>query len=79
VPSTRVRRRGRGSYEMTAEEFVLGIVGRRRNPTTREINIEWKGAGRGHTADNTLVKLVRTGRLRRIPLEGQRGSSYVFS
>jgi len=71
------RRRGRGSYETTADEFVLGFVRGKRNPTTREINAHWKSGGRGHTADNTLVKLVKAGQLRRIPLEVGRGSRYM--
>src|SRR4051794_40243191 len=49
------RRRGRGSYETTAEELVLAFVKANRSPTTREINGHWKSEGRGHTADNTLV------------------------
>jgi|SRR5882724_3968923 len=78
-PPARRPKRGRGSYEVTADDFVLGIVSQNKNPTTREINATWKAVGRGHTADNTLVKLVKTGRLRRIPLEGARGSRYELA
>jgi hypothetical protein len=78
VPARRPKR-GRGSYEVTADNFVLGIVAQNKNPTTREINAKWKAVGRGHTADNTLVKLVKTSRLRRIPLEGERGSRYELA
>jgi hypothetical protein len=73
---TRKRRRGRGNYETTAEEFVLSFVKANRSPTTREINQHWKSEGRGHTADNTLVKLVKTKQLKRIPLKEGRGSTY---
>jgi hypothetical protein len=79
-PVSRPRpKRGRGSYDVTAEDFVLDIVAQDKNPTTREINAKWTAVGRGHTADNTLVKLVKTGRLRRIPLDGQRGSRYQLA
>lgn len=73
---TRKRRRGRGSYETTADDFILSFVKASGSPTTREINAHWKGAGRGHTADNTLVKLVKNKRLKRTSLEGERGCKY---
>ena len=75
TPSPR-RRRGRSGYKMTAEEMVLAFVKERRNPTGREINQHWKAAGRPWTADVTLGKLVKARKLRRIPLEGERGSRY---
>jgi hypothetical protein len=81
------RRRGRppkdqkqwmrkGTYETTAEEFILSFVKAKPGSTTREINQHWKSEGRGHTADNTLVKLVKNKQLKRIPLEEGRGSRY---
>ena len=71
------RRRGRGAFAMTAEEFVLGFVKANKSPTTAQINAAWKNEGRGHTADNTLSKLARERKLKRTPLgEGIRGSKY---
>jgi hypothetical protein len=72
------RRRGRRSFTTTAEEFVLGFVKSNRNPTTQEINAAWKQEGRGHTADNSLTKLVKERKLKRTPLgKGIRGSRFT--
>jgi hypothetical protein len=71
TPPTKKRRRGRGSFAVTADELVLAFVQAKRSPTTREINAHWKSEGRGHTADNTLVKLVKTKQLKRIPQKGR--------
>jgi len=70
------RGRGRGSYKMTAEELVLAFVRDQRNPTGREVNEHWRAAGRPWSADVTLGKLVKAKRLRRTPLDGERGSRY---
>jgi|SRR6185312_13757530 len=74
-----MRKRGRGNYAETADELVLDFVGKSQSPTTREINAYWKSKGRGHTADNTLVKLVKAKQLKRIHLDGQRGSKYTLA
>lgn len=71
-------KRGRGAYEVTADQFVLDFVKEQKNPTTREINAFWKSVGRGHNAGNTLVRLVKMRQLKRVPLEGERGSRYVL-
>lgn len=74
------RRRGRGAFATTAEEFVLSFIKSNRNPTSREINVAWKQEGRGHTADNTLTKLVKDRKLKRTPLgKGIRGSRYTLA
>jgi hypothetical protein len=74
------RRRGRRSFATTAEEFVLGFVKSNRNPTTQQINSAWKQEGRGHTADNTLTKLVKERKLKRTPLgKGIRGSRFAVA
>lgn len=71
------RRRGRGSYATTAEEFVLSFIRSNKNPTSRDINGAWKEEGRGHTAANTLGKLVKDKKLKRTPLGGGlKGSRY---
>ena len=72
------RRRGRGDYKETAEEMVLSFVRQHRNPTSREINAHWKSQGRPWSADVTVGKLVRDKKLKRTPLEGQRGSRYAL-
>jgi hypothetical protein len=69
-------RRGRSNYKQTAEEMVLSFVGQHKSPTGREINQHWKSQGRPWSADVTLGKLVREKKLKRSPLEGQRGSRY---
>jgi hypothetical protein len=73
------RRRGRGNYKITAEEFILDFVRQNKTPpTTREINAHWMSAGRGHTADNTLVRMVKARQLQRHRIEGERGSRYAL-
>jgi hypothetical protein len=61
---------------MTAEQLVMSFVRDHKNPTGREINQHWKVAGRTWTADVTLGKLVKARKLRRTPLNGERGSRY---
>src|SRR5579864_9767206 len=62
------RRRGRGSFQTTAEESILTFVKENRNPTTQEIKSHWKSEGRGGTADNALSKLFKERKLKRTPL-----------
>ena len=57
-------------------ESVLNFIRKQRNPTTREINQNWKAEGRGGTADNTLTLLTKNRQLKRSALEGERGSRY---
>lgn len=68
--------RGRSSFATTGEESVLSFVKQHKNPTGREIEAHWKGEGRGGSAANPLTKLVKEKKLRREPLEGERGSRY---
>ncbi|HEY8750302.1 MAG TPA: hypothetical protein VIM11_20125 [Tepidisphaeraceae bacterium] len=68
------RKRGRKTFAMTAEQFVVGFVKQNKKPVSREINAAWKAEGRGHTADNTLGKLVREKKLKRVPLVGNGGA-----
>jgi hypothetical protein len=71
------RRRGRrGSYQQTAQEFITSLFSSGKRLRTKQINEAWRSAGRGGTADNTLVKLVKGGQLSRKSVEGQRGSEY---
>jgi hypothetical protein len=71
------RRRGKGHFPMSAEASVLAFVKQRKNPMTAEINQHLKDEGRSTNADNALNKLVKAKKLKRTPLEGQRGSRYL--
>lgn len=70
------RRRGRGSYSQTADEFVLGLVGS-KPLTTKAINDAWSAAGRKGKADNTLTKLTKAGQIKRKNIKGASGSEYT--
>jgi DNA-binding transcriptional regulator YiaG len=72
-PGARSRRRSGGP---SAEDFVLALVKSRKATTTAAINATWRGAGRPGKADNTLSRMVKTGRLKREKLKGERGSQY---
>lgn len=72
----RGRKRRRGKFEVTGEQSVLSFVKSERNPTSREIEEHWKSEGRGGPAAIMLSKLVKEDKLKRTPLEGQRGSRY---
>ncbi len=70
------RKRGRGSFSETAEEFVLNLLKGGKSLTTKEINVAWKQAGRGGSSDNTLTKLAKAGALKRTKIKDGRGSKY---
>ena len=70
-------RRKRGSFEVTGEESIINFIKSNKNPTTQEVKKHWASEGRGGTADNALSKLVRDKKIKRIPLEGERGSRYA--
>jgi len=78
APMTVRKGRRRRQFGMTAADFVLAFVRQRKQPTTREVNVHWKSAGRPFTADVTLGKLVRDRKLRRTALVGERGSRYAL-
>lgn len=75
-PTQRRRRGRRGSYKTTADELILSVVGQ-RGATTQQIKEAWKREGRGGTADNALSIMVRNGKLKRMKLKGQRGSTFT--
>lgn len=75
APATKGRRR-RGRFELSGEASILKFIEKHGSPTTKEVNAHWKGEGRGGSADNALTKLVAAKQLKRIALEGQRGSRY---
>lgn len=76
VGRPRGRRRRRGTFATTAEDMILSLVRQRGGATTREIKEKWKSEGRGGTADNALSKMVKDKKLKRSPIEGQRGSRF---
>jgi hypothetical protein len=69
------KRRQRGHFDQTAEEFVLGLV-KGKTLTTAEVNTAWTKAGRGATANTTLSKLVHAKKLKKSKVKGGRGSNY---
>jgi ferric-dicitrate binding protein FerR (iron transport regulator) len=73
------RRRRRRKFAISAGESVLAFVKERKNPTTQEIKKHWTSEGRKGTADNALTLLVKAKKLKRTPLEGQRGSRYSLA
>lgn len=70
------KKQSRGSYEQTAEEFVLSLA-KGRGATSADINKAWSESGRRGKADNTLSLMVKNRQLKREKLKGQRGSRYV--
>ena len=75
----RSRRRRRRKFATSAEESILAFVKEHKNPTTQDLKKLWANEGRGGTADNALSKLVKEKRLKRTPLEGQRGSRFALA
>jgi hypothetical protein len=69
----------RGSYAQTADAMILALAGQKNGATTQEIKARWKAEGRGGTADNAISKLVKAKKLKRSPLEGQRGSRFTMA
>lgn len=66
----------RTPYSQTAEEFVASLVKSKKAATSAQINEAWRNSGRPGKADNTLTRMVATGKLKRAKLTGQRGSRY---
>ena len=77
VAAGRRGRGTRGSYAQTADQMILAMAGQKNGATTQEIKAKWKAEGRGGTADNAISKLVKDRKLKRTPLEGQRGSRFT--
>ena len=74
--TTAPKRRKRKKYAETADQSILSLLKGNRKLTTGEINAAWKQAGRGGTADVTLMQMVKAGTLRREKVEGVKGSKY---
>jgi hypothetical protein len=76
-PGSKNSKRKRGMFSKTGEETVLEYVTSKGPVTAAEVNKHWQGEGRGGKADNTLSKLVKDGKLKRVKNKGERGSSYA--
>lgn len=71
-------RRTRGHYDQTAAEFVLGLL-KDKSLTTKEANAAWAEAGRGGKADNTLLTLTKSKRIKRQKVRDGAGSEYSLA
>lgn len=69
--------RRRGRFAQTAEQSVAEFIRQRGNPSTADINAFWRAQGRKGTANVTLLKLLKSGVIRRQPDPTVRGSRYV--
>ena len=70
------RRRKRGTFKETAEQFVLNYVTANPDATTAQIGKAWQAAKRGGKPDNALTKLTKAKQLKRTKVAGGRGSIY---
>ena len=70
APSKRKR------FPETAEQFIMGLV-KGKGATTAEINQVWKDSGRKASADTTLSRMVKDGKIKRQNIEGKKGSRYT--
>ncbi|HYE19995.1 MAG TPA: hypothetical protein VEA69_16210 [Tepidisphaeraceae bacterium] len=70
-------RHKRGRFAKVAEASVLDFIRDNGTPSTAEINAHWRREGRKGTANVTLFKLLREGRIRRIADDSVRGSRYT--
>jgi hypothetical protein len=78
-PPVRTRRRRRGKFAVSGDESIIAFIKERKNPTTKDLTKHWASEGRGGTAANALSRLVKEKKLRRTPLEGERGSRYSLA
>jgi len=70
------KRSKRGKFKQTGEESILTLLRGRKSLTTSQLNEAWRKEGRGGTANVLLGKLVKSRKLKRTKVEGQRGSAY---
>lgn len=70
-------RKPRGSFSKTGEESVFDFIKSHGKPNAAEINAHWSGEGRGGKADNTIGKLVKDGKVKRVEVKGERGARYT--
>jgi len=70
-------KRTRQRFAISGEQSIIDYIRSHKDPTTQDIKKHWASEGRGGTADNALSKLVREKKIRRFPLDGQRGSRFA--
>ncbi len=68
--------RKRGMFARTGEQSILAWLAGGKSLTTARINAAWKREGRKGTADVSLSDLVKSRKLKRTKIKGQRGSQY---
>jgi hypothetical protein len=66
----------RGKFAQTGEQSVLALIAREGNPDTARINSHWRAEGRRGSANVLLLRLLKTGVIRREPDASVRGSRY---
>lgn len=64
----------RREFAQTGEQSVLSWL-KRKPLSTSELNQAWKAQGRSGSADVLLGKMVKAKRLKRVKVQGQRGST----
>jgi len=69
-------RRRYQKYELTGEESVIEFVRIQINPSTAQVNANWKGQGRPGVVNPILARLIKSGMLRREDDPSVRGSRY---
>lgn len=79
VAASATRRRKRRRFAVPGDEAILNFIRERKNPTTAEINAQWKKDGRGGSADNVLTKLYQDKKVKRQKIVGGRGSRYTLA
>lgn len=70
------KKKTRRTFSQTADEFVVGLLKGGNGMTTAQVNAKWRQAKRGGSADNTLGKMAKDGKLKKAKVEVGRGSSY---
>lgn len=79
VAGKKRKRRGPGTYEVTAPEFIVSLLAGGKKLTTAQVKAAWKDAGRGGRPDNALTKLFKEGRIERTEIKGGQGSMYSLA
>ena len=69
----------RGTFAVSGDQSILTFIKSTDKPSTADVNAHWTKEGRGGKADNTLSLLVKTGKLKRIVVEGERSSRYAIA
>ncbi len=72
-------KKARRKFRTTASELVLGAIKKAgaKGIGSAKISKAWRSAGRPGDAYNTLGELTKAKKIKRVPLEGKKGSLYV--